>query len=109
MSPAGARAGCCRGAASGRVGDGGLRADAWRLDDLVDDADLDRLVDAAGDPLVLGGQLGLDLRRGSSGETSASLRRCRIRIAATAPITATSAPGQANTLVAPSERAFIAM
>ena len=44
-----------------------------------------------------------------SGATSASLRRCRIRIAATAPITATSAPGQANTLVAPSEREFIAM
>ena len=32
------------------------------LDDLVDDADLDGLVDAAGDLLVLGGQLGLDLR-----------------------------------------------
>ena len=34
--------------------------------------------------------------------TSASVRRCRIRTAATAPITAISAPGQANTLVAPS-------
>jgi hypothetical protein len=44
-----------------------------------------------------------------SGATSASLRRCRIRIAATAPITATSAPGHANTLVAPREREFIAM
>ena len=79
------------------------------LDDLVDDADLDRLVDAAGDPLVLGGQLGLDLRAHVVGATSASLRRCRIRTAATAPITATSAPGQAKTLVAPSERAFMAM
>ena len=44
-----------------------------------------------------------------SGATSSSLRRCRMRIAATAPITATSAPGQAKTLVAPSAREFIAM
>ena len=44
-----------------------------------------------------------------SGETSASLRRCRIRMAATAPITATSAPGHAKTRVAPRERAFMAM
>ena len=43
------------------------RAGRGRLDDLVDDADLDGLVDAAGDPLVLGGQLGLDLRRGCRG------------------------------------------
>ncbi len=44
-----------------------------------------------------------------SGGTEASVRRCRMRTAATAPITATSAPGQANTRVAPSEREFIAM
>ena len=42
-----------------RAGD--RAAGARRLDDLVDDADLLRLVDAAGEPLVLGGQLGLDL------------------------------------------------
>ena len=46
---------------------------------------------------------------GASSATSASLRRCRIRTAAIGPITATSAPGQAKTRVAPRERAFIAM
>ena len=40
-------------------------------------------------------------RARTSSATSASLRRCRMRTAATAPITATSAPGQANTRVAP--------
>src|SRR5262252_410724 len=44
-----------------------------------------------------------------SAGTAASLRLCRMRIAGTEPITATSAPGQANTLVAPSDREFIAM
>ena len=43
------------------------------------------------------------------GATSRSLRRCRIRTAATAPMTATSAPGHANTRVAPRARAFMAM
>ena len=79
------------------------------LDDLVDHADLDRLVDAAGQPLVLGGQLGLDL--------GPDLRRDLGQLAPVqdpdrrppAPITATSAPGQAKTLVAPSAREFIAM
>ena len=42
----------------------------------------------------------------TSAGTSASRRRCRMRTAATAPITATSAPGQANTRVAP-ERARV--
>ena len=42
------------------VGDG--RAGASGVHDLVDDADLDRPLDSARDPLVLGGELGLDLR-----------------------------------------------
>ena len=79
-----------------------------RFDDLVDHADLHGLVDATGDELVLCGELGLDLWP-DLGETSASLRRWRTRMAATDPITATSAPGQAKTLVAPRDRAFIAM
>ena len=43
-----------------RTGDG--RAGHGGLDDLVHHADLDGLVDAAGEPLVLRRQLGLDLR-----------------------------------------------
>ena len=46
--------------------------------------------------------------RSSSG-AAASVRLCRMPTAALAPITATSASGQANTFVAPSEREFIAM
>ena len=41
--------------------------------------------------------------RAARAATAASLLRCRMRTAATAPITATSAPGQAKTLVAPSD------
>ena len=48
------------------LGDGA--AGARRLDDLVDDADLHGLVDAAGDALVLGRQLGLDLRTDLGGD-----------------------------------------
>ena len=49
-----------------RPGQGG--PGGGRLDDLVDDADLDGLVDTTGDPLVLGGQLGLDLRADLGGD-----------------------------------------
>jgi hypothetical protein len=35
--------------------------------------------------------------------------RCRMRTAGSAPMTATSAPGQANTFVAPRAREFMAM
>src|SRR5918998_6286348 len=43
-------------------GGGQRRPSVVRSDDLVDHADLDRLLHSAGDALVLGGQLGLDLR-----------------------------------------------
>ena len=104
-------AGCsCAAAACGRLGQRlrQLAAGVRRVDHLVDHADLDGAVDAAGDPLVLGGQLlvqRLTLVLRSGGQ----LLRCRMPTAALAPITATSAPGQAKTLVAPSEREFIAM
>ena len=89
-----------------RAGDrpAGLR----RVDDLVDDTEVQGALQAAYGALVLGGQrrLGLvQLVRIGRGERAP----VQIRIAATAPITATSALGQASTRVAPSEREFIAM
>ena len=87
---------------------GELAAGVGRVDLLVDDTDLDGGVHPAGDALVLLGQLlvqGLALVIGSGGE----LALVQDATAALAPITATSASGQANTFVAPSEREFIAM
>ena len=94
----------------GRLGDrpGDRPPGLRRVDDLVDDTEVQGPLQAADGPLVLGRQRRLCLVS-LSGSVAASVRRCRIRIAATAPITATSAPGQASTRVAPSDRAFIAM
>ncbi len=80
-----------------------------RLDDLVDDAKRDRARQAADDLLMLGGEPGPRPAWRSSAGAAASVRRCRMRTAATEPMTATSAPGQASTFVAPSAREFIAM
>lgn len=87
---------------------GQLAAGVGRIDLLVDHADLDGGIHTAGDPLVLDGQL-LVQRLTLVIRAAASLRLCRMPTAALAPITATSASGQANTLVALSEREFIAM
>ena len=104
----GLRAGCCRARPRTlrRLGDGPgeRRPGRGRLDDLVDDAELHGPVQPAGELLVLGGQLLPRPPAAAPAGTSASVRRCRMRIAATAPITATSASGQAKTLVAPERR-----
>ena len=89
-------------------GPGQFAARPAGLDDRVDDAELDRAAQAAGAPSCsAASSVSTSCRR--SGGTEASVRRCRMRMAATAPITATSAPGQAKTRVAPSARQFIAM
>ena len=90
------RAGCFRGhPRRAGVGDrpGQRRTGRRRLDHLVHDADLHGPVNATGDALVLLGQLSLDLSPEVGGYLG-SRRRCRIRTAATAPITATSRPAR---------------
>ena len=79
------------------------------VDLFVDDADLDGVVHTTGDPLVLGGKLLVQRLTLVILGAAASFFLCRMPTAALAPITATSASGQANTLVAPNEREFIAM
>lgn len=97
-------------AAGGRFGQRlrELAAGVRRVDLLVDHPDLDRGIDAAGDPFVLGGQF-LVQRLTLVFGAAASFFLCRMPTAALAPITATSASGHANTFVAPSDREFIAM
>lgn len=94
----------------GRLGQrlGQHAAGLRRIDLGVDDTDLDRAVHTAGDPLVLEREFlvqGVALVIGAA----ASFFLCRMPTAALAPMTATSASGQANTLVAFSDREFIAM
>lgn len=79
-----------------------------RVDLLVDHTDVQRTVDPAGDALMLGGQLVVQRFAFVLG-AAANFFLCRMPTAALAPITATSASGQANTLVAFNDREFIAM
>lgn len=97
-------------AAGGRLGQrlGQLAAGVGGVDLLVHHADLDGGVHAAGDAFVFGGEL-LVQRLAVLGAAAASFFLCRMPTAALAPMTATSASGQAKTFVAPSDREFIAM
>ena len=88
---------------------GDRAAGAAGLDDLVDDADLDGLVDAAGDPLVLGGQLGLDLRPDLGGDLGELAPVQDPDRGDRRPSPRPRRPATRSTRVAPSERAFIAM
>ena len=101
---------CCALQLGGRGdGPGQLAARPAGLDDRVDDAELDARGSGRRRPARARRPAPSRPRAGCSGGTEASVRRCRMRMAATAPITATSAPGQAKTRVAPSARQFIAM